>query len=46
LASAALGQISKGTVNIMSNSLGAPMQTDENGNINVMIVGYGGEGHA
>ncbi|MCX6823141.1 MAG: LCP family protein [candidate division SR1 bacterium] len=46
LASAAFGQISKGAVNMMSTSLGTPMQIDENGNINVMVVGYGGEGHA
>jgi len=45
-ASAALGQIAKGTVTVVSNSLGDQMQTDEYGNINVEIVGYGGEGHA
>lgn len=45
-AGAALWQIAKGAVTITSNSMGETMKTDEKGNINVMIVGYGGEGHA
>lgn len=39
-------QIAKGTVNIISNSVGDAMTGDEFGNINVMIVWYGGEWHA
>lgn len=45
-AQVALGQIAKGTVNIVSSSMWDDMNKDEFGNINVMIVGYGGEGHA
>ena len=40
-AQAAISQIAKGTVSIMSNSLGSDMKKDASGNINVMIVGYG-----
>jgi hypothetical protein len=43
LASAGLGQLAKGTVNVVSNSMGESMKTDENGNVNVAIIGYGGE---
>lgn len=42
----AIDQITKGTVSVISNSLGQSMTGDEYGNINVMIVGYGGTGHA
>jgi hypothetical protein len=34
----ALGQITKGAVNVVSNSMGEAMTGDEFGNINVMIV--------
>ena len=45
-AGAALWQLAKGTVSVVSNSMGDAMKTDEKGNINVMIVWYGGEWHA
>ncbi|MCX6824323.1 MAG: LCP family protein [candidate division SR1 bacterium] len=40
------GYISKSTVNIVSTTMGDDMIKDEFGNINVMIVGFGGQGHA
>ncbi|MFA5747752.1 MAG: LCP family protein [Candidatus Absconditabacterales bacterium] len=43
---ATLGKISKGTVGLISQSIGEDMKTDEFGNINVVFVGYGGAGHA
>ncbi|MFA7298600.1 MAG: LCP family protein [Candidatus Absconditabacterales bacterium] len=38
--------ISKGTINIVSSTMGDDMIKDEFGNVNVMIVGFGGQGHA
>lgn len=39
-------QIGKWAVTVVSNSLWEEMQKDEFGNINIMILGYGGKGHA
>jgi len=41
-----ISQITKGTVGILSKSIGQEMKKDEFGNINVLIVWYGGTGHA
>lgn len=38
--------ISKWAVNVVSSTVGDDMIKDEFGNINIMIVGYGGETHA
>lgn len=43
---AAIGQIAKWTVNVVSNSMGEDMKQDEFGNVNVLMVWYGGEWHA
>ncbi|HMS90680.1 MAG TPA: LCP family protein [Candidatus Absconditabacterales bacterium] len=40
------GYIGKSTVNIVSSTMGDDMIKDEFGNINVMIVGFGGQGQA
>lgn len=39
-------QIGKWAVTIVSESLGTEMKKDEMGNINIMIIGYGGQWHA
>lgn len=41
-----IGQLTRGTVGVLSKSMGEEMKKDENWNINVLIVGYGGTGHA
>ena len=39
-------QIGKWAITVVSNSLGTEMKKDEMGNVNIMIIGYGGQGHA
>lgn len=46
LAQSALSKIAEGTVHVVSNSMWEDMKKDAFGNINIMIVGYGWEGHA
>lgn len=40
------GYIGKWTINIVSKTMGDDMKKDEMGNVNVMIVGFGGASHA
>lgn len=35
----------KNTVKVISKTVGVPMKTDLYGNVNVLLVGYGGAGH-
>lgn len=39
-------EIVKNTVKIISSTAGTSMQLDENGNVNVLLMGYGGAQHA
>lgn len=35
----------KNTVKVVSHTVGTPMKADQYGNVNVLLVGYGGAGH-
>lgn len=37
--------IAKNTIKVVSQTVGTPMKTDPYGNVNVLLVGYGGAGH-
>lgn len=45
MASGAVASVGFATAKIVGEQIGEPMQTDEFGNINVLIAGYGGEKH-
>ena len=40
-----LKNTAKGTVKVLSQTVGTPMKKDAYGNVNVLLVGYGGAGH-
>lgn len=40
-----VGYVSQGTMNIVSTTIGKPMQRDQFGNVNILLVGYGGANH-
>lgn len=40
-----VGYVSQGTMNIVSTTIGKPMQRDQFGNVNVLLIGYGGANH-
>lgn len=40
-----LKNTAKGTVKVLSQTVGTPMKKDQYGNVNVLFVGYGGAGH-
>ncbi|MCF7834779.1 LCP family protein [Candidatus Gracilibacteria bacterium] len=43
---ASMGIISKGSIKMISQNIGQDMKKDEFGNVNILLIGYGGESHA